>query len=109
MLRDAALTRRQLFPAFAAGALSARAAAAEPRPIVLRASDGVNVYAWHYPAVDSSLPAILLFHQAGSNHAEYATIAPRLAALGRLARRGSLTSQPGDRGTVTAEYQIGPQ
>ena len=82
MFRDAALTRRQLFPAFVAGALSARAAAAEPRPIVLRASDGVSVYAWHYPAADKSLPAILLFHQAGSNHAEYATIAPRLAALG---------------------------
>ena len=82
MFRDAALTRRQLFPAFAAGALSARAAASGPRPIALRASDGLSVYAWHYPAVDNSLPAILLFHQAGSNHAEYATIAPRLAALG---------------------------
>jgi dienelactone hydrolase len=82
MFRDAALTRRQLFPAFAAWALSARAAASEPRLITLRASDGASVYAWHYPAADKTLPAILLFHQAGSNHAEYATIAPRLAALG---------------------------
>jgi dienelactone hydrolase len=82
MFRDARLARRQLFPVLAAGAFSARAAAAEPRPIAFRASDGLNVYAWHYPAADNSLPAILLFHQAGSNHAEYATIAPRLASLG---------------------------
>jgi pimeloyl-ACP methyl ester carboxylesterase len=50
------------------------------RPITLRASDGVSVYAWHDPATDNTLPAILLFHQAGSNHAEYSPIAPRLAA-----------------------------
>ncbi len=81
MFRDAGLTRRQLLRVFA-GALSERATAAEPRPIVLRAFDGGSVYAWHYPAVDNSLPAILLFHHAGSNHAEYATIAARLAALG---------------------------
>jgi dienelactone hydrolase len=76
------LSRRELFPAFFAGAISLRAGIPEPRRVTLRSSDGVSVYAWHYPAADKTLPAILLFHQAGSNHAEYAAIAPRLAALG---------------------------
>ena len=79
---DSLLSRRELLPVFLAGAASMSAGSAEPRPLTLRASDGVSVYAWHYPAAGKTLPAILLFHQAGSNHAEYATIAPRLAALG---------------------------
>jgi dienelactone hydrolase len=61
---------------------STLARAAEPARIVLTASDGVRVFAWHYPAANKHLPAILLFHQAGSNHAEYSTIAPRLAGKG---------------------------
>ncbi len=76
------LSRRELMPLVLAGALSASADSPRPEPIVLRASDGVSVYAWHYAAANKNQPAILLFHQAGSNHAEYATIAPRLAALG---------------------------
>lgn len=76
-------SRRELFPLFLTGAISGKAAETPaPRRIVLKASDGVSVYAWHYAAANNSLPAILLFHQAGSNHAEYSTIAPRLAALG---------------------------
>jgi dienelactone hydrolase len=75
-------SRRELFPLFLAGALSVKATSPEPRPITLEASDGVKVYAWHYAAADKAKPAILLFHQAGSNHAEYAPIAPHLAALG---------------------------
>jgi dienelactone hydrolase len=55
---------------------------AGPTQITLTASDGVRVFAWHYPAADTRKPAILLFHQAGSNHAEYSTIAPRLVGLG---------------------------
>jgi dienelactone hydrolase len=77
------MTRRELFPLVLAGTISGRAAdTPAPQPITLKALDGVNVYGWHYAAADKALPAILLFHQAGSNHAEYATIAPRLAARG---------------------------
>jgi dienelactone hydrolase len=50
--------------------------------VTLTASDGVKVYANFYPAASNSQPYILLFHQAGSNRAEYAPIAPRLAKLG---------------------------
>ena len=75
-------SRRDLFPLLLAGALPFKAATSEPHPITLEASDGVKVYARHYAAADKTKPAILLFHQAGSNHAEYAQIAPRLAALG---------------------------
>src|SRR5258708_7902111 len=79
---DTLLRRRQVLPLLLAPALSMKAQAPEPRRVTLRASDGVTVYAWHYSAADKTKPAILLFHQAGSNHAEYATIAPRLATLG---------------------------
>lgn len=79
---DTLLSRRRLFPVLLAGATSVKADAPEPRRVTLRASDGVRVYAWHYRAAARTLPAILLFHQAGSNHAEYTPIAPRLAALG---------------------------
>ncbi len=50
--------------------------------VTLTASDGVKVYADFYPAASHSQPYILLFHQAGSNRAEYAPIAPRLVKLG---------------------------
>jgi dienelactone hydrolase len=50
--------------------------------VTLTASDGVKVSADFYPAGSNSQPYILLFHQAGSNRAEYAPIAPRLAKLG---------------------------
>ena len=76
------LSRRELSAFVLAGVVSAKAEVPNPQRIVLKASDGVDVYAWYYAAKDKSLPAILLFHQAGSNHAEYSTIAPRLAASG---------------------------
>jgi dienelactone hydrolase len=69
------ISRRQVL-------FAAAAAVFKPTPLTLTASDGVKVFAWHYPAADNAKPAILLFHQAGSNHAEYSTIAPRLAANG---------------------------
>jgi putative ABC transport system permease protein len=50
--------------------------------VTLTASDGVKVYGDFYPATSNSQPYILLFHQAGSNRAEYAPIAPRLVKLG---------------------------
>lgn len=62
------------------GALALQLHASEP--VTLTASDGVKVYGDFYPAGSKSAPYILLFHQAGSNHAEYAPIAPRLVKLG---------------------------
>ena len=55
--------------------------AAQPQVVLLTAADKVGVHGLHYPAANPKA-LILLFHQAGSNKAEYATIAPRLAAAG---------------------------
>jgi dienelactone hydrolase len=52
------------------------------QPVSFLAADGVRVYGEFYPAGGKTAPVILLFHRAGSNHAEYAPIAPQLAALG---------------------------
>jgi len=57
---------------------AARAAEAVSFP----ASDGVQVFGDYYAAGSRAKPLVLLFHQAGSNRGEYATIGPRLAALG---------------------------
>jgi dienelactone hydrolase len=46
------------------------------------AEDHVQVFGDYYAAASQAKPIILLFHQAGSNRAEYATIGPKLAALG---------------------------
>jgi dienelactone hydrolase len=51
-------------------------------PLILTASDKVKVFADYYGDADKAKPVILLFHQAASNAGEYATIAPRLNALG---------------------------
>ena len=62
--------------------LSANAqAGVSPGPVTLRAHDGVSVSGLVYEARQPK-GIILLFHQAGSSKAEYATIAPRLAAAG---------------------------
>jgi alpha-beta hydrolase superfamily lysophospholipase len=46
-------------------------------------ADGVTVYGELYPQAGERLRGtILLFHQAGSNATEYATIGPELAAMG---------------------------
>jgi alpha-beta hydrolase superfamily lysophospholipase len=50
-------------------------------PVKLQAQDGVLIAAVDYEATRPKA-IILLFHQAGSSKAEYATIAPRLAAAG---------------------------
>ena len=52
------------------------------KQVTLTASDRVKVYADFYPAGSNLQPYILLFHQAGSNRAEYAPIAPRLVKMG---------------------------
>lgn len=51
--------------------------------VELRATDGVVVHGVLY-AIESTKPRpiVLLFHQAGSNAAEYGPIAPKLQALG---------------------------
>ncbi len=55
---------------------------ASPMPLTLVAHDGVRVFAESYVGESPSAPVLLLFHQAGSSKGEYATVAPRLAALG---------------------------
>jgi dienelactone hydrolase len=63
-------------------ALSPAVLAAKPKPVQFRAADGVTVYGAYYTNGDPYRPLILLFHQAGSNRGEYATIAPRLVDAG---------------------------
>lgn len=58
----------------------ARAQAAEP--VQFKTADGVTIYGSYYPAKGTMQPMILLFHQAGSNHYEYAPIAPKLVTAG---------------------------
>ncbi len=55
--------------------------AAAVEPVTLTARDGVKVYGSYYRAARPKA-LILLFHQAESSSAEYATIAPRLTAAG---------------------------
>ena len=63
-------------------AAAAPALAAAPTPITLTAADHVKVFATYYGTGDRSKPIVLLFHQAAGSGAEYATIAPKLNALG---------------------------
>jgi dienelactone hydrolase len=60
---------------------SATAATNIAKNLTLTAADGGKIFAKYY---DTSAPKalILAFHQAGSNKAEYATIAPRLVKAG---------------------------
>lgn len=53
----------------------------EAVPIQLKASDGTVVHGLHYKEPKPTA-LILLFHQAGSSKAEYASIAPRLVKAG---------------------------
>ena len=92
-------SRREMLPIFLAGAISAKAEVTAPRRVILKASDGVTVYAWHYAAADKARPAILLFHQAGSNHAEYKTIAPRRPRSG-ITRWPSISAAEGHVGSA---------
>jgi len=60
--------------------------AARAEPITLKAADGVPVFGEVWLASDQpngrKPPVIVAFHQAGSNHGEYSSIAPRLVAAG---------------------------
>ena len=55
---------------------------ARAEPIVLTAADGVKVQAEFWPVANDKAQIILAFHQAGSNHAEYLPLAPRLNRAG---------------------------
>lgn len=52
-----------------------------PKSVQLHAADDVTVFGDYYPVANPKA-LILLFHQAGSNRSEYASIAPRLAKAG---------------------------
>lgn len=67
---------------FSVLALVGFAIPAVAQPIVLTAADGAKVFAEVWRAGGAHPPIILAFHQAGSNHAEYAPLAPRLNAAG---------------------------
>lgn len=56
-------------------------ASAQATRATLTTKDGVKIFGNYYEAAKPKA-VILLFHQAGSNKAEYATIAPRLVAAG---------------------------
>jgi len=61
---------------------AAASAQAEPHGLVLHAADKTAVFARLYPATGKAKAIILMFHQARSNMAEYAPIAPRVAKMG---------------------------
>ena len=67
---------------FAAAFAMAPACTYAADAISFTASDRVEVFADYYSAGSQEKPLILLFHQAGSNRGEYATIGPVLATLG---------------------------
>ena len=73
---------RALSLGLAAVMLAALTASARAEPVTLTAADKVKVFATYYGTGDKSKPIVLLFHMAGANGAEYATIAPKLNALG---------------------------
>lgn len=82
MMPAIALSRRQLALAGAGLMLTARGASAAA-PVTLRASDGVRVFGEQTEATGGARRGtVLLFHMAGSNRGEYATIAPELARRG---------------------------
>lgn len=63
-------------------ALAAPGFAAAAETVSFVARDRVEVFADYYKAASKARPLVLLFHQAGSNRGEYATIAPVLVGLG---------------------------
>ena len=75
------IVTRALIALLLLGAFAAPPAQAQSKAI-LKSADGVAVSALKWPASGAAKATILLFHMAGSNKAEYAPIAPRLAALG---------------------------
>src|SRR5262245_42173584 len=76
------MSLRWMIGATAAVLFSTSATAeAAGQAVMLRARDGVSISGLAYTA-DHPKAIVLLFHQAESSKAEYATIAPRLVAAG---------------------------
>jgi len=67
---------------FAAALATTPASSHAADAISFMARDHVQVFADYYSTGKQENPLILLFHQAGSNRGEYATIGPMLATLG---------------------------
>jgi len=67
---------------FAAALAMAPASSHAADAISFAANDSVQVFAAYYSTGKQENPLILLFHQAGSNRGECATIGPMLATLG---------------------------
>jgi dienelactone hydrolase len=63
-------------------ALAVTASDAIAEEVTLTASDGVKIHGVVSRAAAPKSPIILAFHMAGSNHAEYAPIVPKLNAAG---------------------------
>jgi alpha-beta hydrolase superfamily lysophospholipase len=76
------MVRALWFLAWLVAPIAALAAERGPTPVSFAASDNVMVFGDYYAADTPERPLVLLFHQAGSNRAEYATIAPILTTLG---------------------------
>ena len=57
-------------------------ACAQAEPVTLETADKVKIFGDYAGGGDKSKTLILLFHMAGANAGEYATIAPKLVALG---------------------------
>ncbi len=55
---------------------------ARAMPVSITAADGVKIYGEYWPVAARNAPLILAFHQAGSSHAEYEPLAPRLNRAG---------------------------
>lgn len=56
--------------------------ASTPTTVSFPASDGLEVTADLYAGVGTDAPTVLLFHQSASSRGEFASVAPRLQALG---------------------------
>jgi alpha-beta hydrolase superfamily lysophospholipase len=86
-MMDGRTMRRGIFTLAAALiALTVSNPATAATALSLTAADGVRIFADYYPpegrSENGNARLILLFHQAGSNRGEYATIAPALTKLG---------------------------
>lgn len=87
----------------------------DARAVSFASSEGHLIYAELYPAKpdpdDRSAPVILLFHQSGSNLAEYQLIAPRLTEMGfhclSLDARGGGSSYGNTNRTVSEIVEAG--
>ena len=67
---------------FALALVCIATANAQSKEVQLKAKDGVTVYAYLTHAKTAGKAIVLMFHQAGSSHAEYTPIIPSITKLG---------------------------